>query len=117
MARANTKAANETKETKETNYIEFDFTGKNKNDFKGRVYTDGKSYDTGIAYGISITINGVTIKGGKLWVPDNKEKDASFMWPSYKGKDGKYYDYIAFFEAPDKADVTEAANTIANMIV
>ena len=110
MARNNTKAANE------TNYTKFDFTGTNKNDFKGRLYTDGKSYDTGVAYGISITINGVTIKGAKLWVPDNKEKDASFMWPSYKGKDDEYYDYIAFFEAGDRSDVTEAANKIANMI-
>lgn len=113
MARGNSKAANE---TKETNYIEFDFMATHKNDFKGRIYKDAKAYDAGIAYGISITINGVTIKGGKLWVPKSEEKDASFMWPSYKGKDGKYYDYIAFFEDSDKSDVTEAANKIASMI-
>lgn len=113
MARTNAKAANE---NQETNYIEFDFTATNKNDFKGRLYKDAKAYDSGIAYGLSITINGVTIKGAKLWSPNASDKDASIMWPSYKGKDGKYYDYIAFFEAGDKSDVTEAANKIAKML-
>lgn len=113
MARTNTKAANE---IEKINYIDFDFTATNKNDFKGRLYTDGKSYDTGAAYGLSITINGVTIKGAKLWVPLASDKGASFMWPSYKNKDGKYSDYIAFFEDGDKADVSEAAKNIAKLL-
>ena len=98
------------------NFKEFNITATNKNDFRGRIYKDAKAYDKGTSYGVSITINGVTIKGVKLWVPKEENKDCSFMWPSYKGSDGKYNDYIAFFEDSDKADVTELANKLAEMI-
>ena len=109
MARANNKAS-------ETNYIEFDFTATNKNDFKGRIYKDAKAYDKGTAYGVSITINGVTIKGAKLWMPSASDKEPNFMWPSYKANDGKYYDYIAFFEDGDRCDVAEAAKKLGELV-
>lgn len=104
-------------ETKATaNYKEFDLTGSNQNDFKGRLYLDGTESYKGTRYGLGITLNGITIKGVKLWVPKDENKDCSIMWPEYKNKDGKYQSYIIILEEKDRKDVTEIANKLAELI-
>lgn len=107
---------NKSTESKATNYKEFDITGSNQNDFKGRLYTDGSVSDKGTRYGIGITINGITIKGAKLWVPNDTNKDCSIMWPEYKDKAGKYNAYILILDEKDKADITELANKLAELL-
>lgn len=96
-------------------YKEFDITAEHQNNFTGRIYS-GKQYDKGCKYGLSITINGIDIKGVSLWVPDDKEKNASFMWPSYKNKDGDYVSYIGIFNKDDAADAISAANKLADLV-
>lgn len=104
-------------ETKATvNYKEYDLTGSNQNDFKGRLYLDGTASGKGTRYGLGVTINGITIKGAKLWVPNDENKDCSIMWPEYKDKDGKYQPYIIILEEKDRKDVTEIANKLAELI-
>lgn len=104
-------------ETKATNYKEYDITGSNaSNDFKGRLYLDGFESDKGTRYGLGITLNGITIKGAKLWVPKDENKDCSIMWPEYKDKDGKYQPYILILGENDRKDVTEIANKLAELI-
>lgn len=98
------------------NYKEFDIMASNKNNFTGRVYTERKDFEKGAAYGVSITINDVTIKGVKLWVPKDEDKDCSFMWPSYKDSKGNYNNYVDFFNQEIAADVTEVANKLAEML-
>ena len=105
-------------ETKATaNYREFDLTGSNaSNDFKGRLYLDGSGSEKGTRYGLGITLNGITIKGAKLWVPKDEDKDCSIMWPEYKDKDGKYQPYILILGENDRKDITEIANKLAELI-
>lgn len=116
MARGSKSEKKEVK--KELNYKEFDITGEHNNDFKGRVYVDGKEAKSGkgTSYGITITINGVGIKGAKLWVPDDEEKDVCFLWPSYKDKDDKNQSFIAFYDKDDISDVKEAAAKIYTIL-
>lgn len=107
-----------TEESKATvNYKEFDLTGSNNsNDFKGRLYLDGSRSEKGTRYGLGITINGITIKGAKLWVPEDENKDCSIMGPEYKDKDGKYHPYIIILDEKDRKDLTEIANKLAELI-
>lgn len=106
-----------TEESKATvNYKEYDLTGSNQNDFKGRLYLDGAASEKGTRYGLGITINGITIKGAKLWVPKDEEKDCSIMWPEYKDKDGKYQPYIIILDEKNRKDLTEIANKLAELI-
>lgn len=107
---------NKSTESKATNYKDFDITCSNQNDFKGRLYTDGSASDKGTRYGIGITINGITIKGAKLWVPKDENKDCSIMWPEYKDKAGNYNAFILILDEKDKADITELANKLAELL-
>lgn len=115
MARSNKTS----EKAKENNYKEYDITAANANDFKGRVYTEAKAHEKGKTYGITITINGISIRGCKLWVPKDENKDCSILFPTFeKEKDGKkeYTSYITFFEEKDRADVTELANKLAELV-
>lgn len=103
-------------EKKEKNYKEFNITGPNLNDFKGRVYLEEKKSDKGSRYGLSITVNGMTIKGASLWIPVDESKECAILWPSYKGSDGEYNSYIIFFDEKDRADVTEIANLLGELV-
>ena len=97
--------ARQTKKTEEKNYNEYNMTGENGNDIEARVYKEPHSGDKGAWHGISITINGVTIKGAKLWIPLDEKKDMAILWPSYKDKDGKNQPYIALFDEKDRKDL------------
>lgn len=112
MARG--KAKEKTKAT--NNYKEYDITGAHQNDFTGRLYLDGTESDKGTWYGLGITINSITIKGAKLWVPKDGNKDCSIMWPGYKDKDGKYNPYILVLGEDDRSDLTDLANKLAELI-
>ena len=110
MARGN--KANEEKAT----FKEYDITGANQNDFKGRLYLEAHESEKGARYGLGLTMNGITIKGCKLWVPKDDKKDCSVMFPEYQDKEGKYNPYILILEEKDRKDLTDLANKLAEML-
>ena len=116
MARGNNNKKEESKAA--SNFKEFDITASHNNDFKGRVYQEKHEAKSGKGcyYGLTLTVNGVSIRGCKLWVPADENKDCSIMFPTFKDKNDKDVSYISFFEKDDAADVTEAANKIAELV-
>lgn len=113
MARTNNKEA---KKSETKNYKVFNLTGAHGNDFSGRIYLEPITSNKGSRYGLSITINGITIKGAKLWIPDDENKACSILWPSYKDKDGEYQSYIIFFEADDREDIRDLVDIISDLV-
>lgn len=96
------------------NFIAFEVTGKHDNNFEGRIYKEPHTVEgKGSWHGVSITINGLTVKGVKLWIPVDEAKAVCFLWPSYKSKDGKNESYIAFFNEDDREDVAALADKLA----
>ena len=115
MARAN-KTNGAAKEA-EKDYIEFNITGAaNRNDFEGRLYKEAYIGDKGAWHALSITINGITIKGSKLWIPKDDKKDKAILWPSYQDKDGKSHPFIAIFGKEDNEDIQNLAASLAEKL-
>lgn len=100
----------------EKNYLEFSITGKNNNDFDGRCYKEAHIGDKGAWHALSITINGVTIKGSKLWIPNDEAKPVTILWPSYKDKDNKRQPFIALFKKEDHEDLQELLENLAGQL-
>lgn len=101
-------------ETTEVNYIEIDVKGAHDNNFEGRVYKEPHVVNgKGSWHGVSLTVNGVTIKGVKLWIPVDEKKAVCFLWPSYEDKDKNRESYIAFFDKDDREDVSNLAEKLA----
>ena len=99
---------------KETiNFKEFSFES-GANVANGRVYPDSYK-DTGKAeiYGLSLTINGLVIRGCKLVVTD---KSNFISFPQYKTKDGDYESLVFMVEKEDIEFLKGLANEIANLI-
>ena len=115
MARANTATKKEEKKD-EKNYVEFDVTAPNGNIFEGRVYKEAHIGDKGAWHAISITVNGITIKGAKLWIPSDESKARSILWPSYKDKDGKFQPFIMIFKKEDADDLDAAISKMAELL-
>lgn len=64
-----------------------------------------KSFDWGTTF--DLVLNGVTIHGCK--VAEAKNGDSFISFPSYKGRDGKYYSYIYFrFSEADQDEILKA---------
>ena len=104
------------KKTEEKNYIEFSLSATNHNDFEGRVYKEAHVGDKGAWHALSITINGVTIKGSKLWIPSDESKSVAVLWPRYKDKDGKNQSFVALFKKEDSDDLQEVINNLAGQL-
>lgn len=107
MGRKNTS----TKET--NNFKEFSFES-GANVANGRIYTDSYK-DTGKSeiYGLSLTINGLVIRGCKLVVTD---KSNFISFPQYKSKNGDYESLVFMVEKEDIEFLKGLANEIANLI-
>ena len=102
-----------TNSKKESNFKEFNFES-GANVANGRVYPDSYK-DTGKAeiYGLSLTINGLVIRGCKLVVTD---KSNFISFPQYKTKDGDYESFVFMVEKEDLEFLKGLANEISNLI-
>lgn len=105
------------KEEKKEAFKTFNIMGSNKNNFEGRVYLEPKTTDKGARFALSITINDVTIKCASLWVPADDDKDCSIMFPSFKGHDGTYVDFVILYDDKIRKDSIEVANKIGDMVM
>ena len=64
-----------------------------------------KSFDWGTTF--TLVLNGVEIHNVK--VAERKDGNSFISFPSYKGKDGKYYSYVYFrFSEADQDEVLKA---------
>lgn len=101
-------------EEKKADFVAFDLTAKHNNNLEGRVYKEPHIVEgKGSWHGMTITVNGVTIKGCKLWVPIDEKKAVCILWPSYKSKEGKNESFIAFFNEDDRTDIAELCEKLA----
>lgn len=61
---------------------------------------NAKSFDWGTTF--TLVLNGVEIHGCK--VAERKDGNSFISFPSYKGKDGKYYSYVYFRFSEEDTD-------------
>ena len=97
------------------------FEAKGKKQASGFVPVDGvvsefqvknpKAFDWGTTF--TLVLNGVEIHGCK--VAERKDGNSFISFPSYKGKDGKWYSYVyfRFSEADTDAILKELAEQLA----
>lgn len=97
---------------KESNFKEFSFES-GANVANGRVYLDGSKRGKAYIYGLSLTINGLVIRGCKLVVSD---KSNFISFPQYKTNDGDYESLVFMVEKEDLEFLKGLANTIYNLI-
>ena len=97
---------------KESNFKEFSFEF-GANVANGRVYLELRKSDKADIYGLSLTINGLVIRGCKLVVSD---KSNFISFPQYKTKDGDYESLVFMVEKEDLEFLKGLANTIYNLI-
>lgn len=112
MARNQSKKEETNKEFKE-----FDITAAHQNTFEGRLYLEPHSTEKGRWHRVSLTVNGISIRGVTLWVPNDDDKDITFLFPSYTTKDGKSESYIVFFNKEGRDDMLETAAKLDSMLV
>ena len=98
---------------KETvNFKEFSFKS-GANVANGRVYLELRKGDKADIYGLSLTINGLVIRGCKLVITD---KSTFISFPQYKTKDGDYESLVFMVEKEDLEFLKGLANEISNLI-
>ena len=98
---------------KETiNFKEFSFES-GANVANGRVYLEMKKSDKADIYGLSLTINGLVIRGCKLVITD---KSNFISFPQYKTKEGDYESLVFMVEKEDIEFLKGLANEISNLI-
>lgn len=97
---------------KESNFKEFSFES-GANVANGRVYLEVRKTDKADIYGLSLTINGLVIRGCKLVVTD---KSNFISFPQYKTNDGDYESLVFMVEKEDLEFLKGLANTISNLI-
>ena len=95
-----------------SNFKEFNFES-GANVSNGRVYLEPKKSDKADIYGLSLTINGLVIRGCKLVVTD---KSNFISFPQYKTKDGDYESLVFMVEKEDLEFLKGLANEIENII-
>ena len=101
-----------TNSKKESNFKEFSFES-GANVANGRVYLELRKGDKADIYGLSLTINGLVIRGCKL-VITNKSTFISF--PQYKTTSGDYESFVFMVEKEDLEFLKGLANKISNLI-
>lgn len=95
-------------------FIEFDYS-RGVNAANGRIYLDNeKSTDTYSIVPISLTLNGLVIKGCRVYIPRGNDKGPGIMFPAFKNKDGEYIPYMYMYEKDDIAFLKELAQRIAD---
>lgn len=58
----------------------------------------------------------MTIKGCKLWVPNDDNKNCSILFPNYKDSKGDYQDLVVAYNKELREDLTDLANKINDML-
>ena len=111
---ANTNTTN-SKEKEKDAFIEFDYSS-GVNVANGRIYLDNeKSEDTYSIVPIGLTLNGLVIKGCRVYIPrGNDEKGPGIMFPAFKNKNDEYIPYMYMYEKDDIAFLKELAQRIAD---
>lgn len=95
------------------NFKEFELK-KGGNLASGRVYSGTKNDKTGsVMYPLSLTINGLVIKGCKLV---DSEKSTFISMPQYQTKDGKYENICFFVEREDIDFMKELAQKVLSLV-
>lgn len=96
-------------------FIEFDYSSV-VNAANGRIYLDNeKSTDNYSIVPISLTLNGLVIKGCRVYIPrGNDDKGPGIMFPSFKNKNGEYIPYMYMYEKDDIKFLKELAQHIAD---
>lgn len=115
MARnANTSTYNSKGKEKDA-FIEFDYSS-GANAASGRIYLDNEqSKDTFSMVPISLTLNGLAIKGCRVYIPrGNDDKGPGIMFPSFKNKNGEYTPCLYMYEKDDIKFLKELAQHIAD---
>ena len=110
---ANTNNGNSKGKEKDA-FIEFYYSS-GANASNGRIYLDNeKSEDTYSIVPISLTLNGLVIKGCRVYIPKgNDDKGPGIMFPSFKNK-GEYIPYMYMYEKDDIKFLKELAQHIAD---
>ena len=111
---ANTNTTNSKGKEKDA-FMEFDNTS-GANAAHGRIYIKKKkSTDLYSIVPISLTLNGLAIKGCRVYIPrGNDDKGTGIMLPAFKNKDGEYIPYMYMYEKDDIAFLKELAQNIAD---
>lgn len=96
-------------------FIEFDYSS-GANAANGRIYLDNEnSTDTYSTVPISLTLNGLVIKGCRVYIPwGNGDKGPGIMFPAFKNKDGEYIPYMYMYEKDDIKFLKELAQIVAD---
>ena len=111
---ANTNTNNSKGKEKDA-FIKFDYSsGANAAD--GCIYLNyEKSTDTYSMVPIGLTLNGLVIKGCRVYIPrGNDDKGPGIMFPAFKNKDGEYIPIMYMYEKDDIAFLKELAKRIAD---
>ena len=110
---ANTNTSN-SKGKENDAFIEFDYSS-GVNSANGRIYLDNeKSENTYSMVPISLTLNGLVIKGCRVYIPrGNDDKGPGIMFPSFKNKNGEYIPYMYMYEKDDIKFLKDLAQHIA----
>lgn len=96
-------------------FIEFEYSS-GANTANGRIYLDNeKSTDTYSIVPISLTLNGLVIKGCRVYITKgNDDKGPGIMFPSFKNKNDEYIPYMYMYEKEDIKFLKELAKHIAD---
>ena len=111
---ANTNT-NNTKGKEKDAFIEFEYSS-GANTANGRIYPDNeKSTDTYSIVPIGLTLNGLVIKGCRVYIPKgNDDKEPGIMFPAFKNKEGEYIPYMYMYEKEDIKFLKDLAQRIAD---
>ena len=111
---ANTKTNNSKGKEKDA-FIEFDYSS-GANSAHGRIYLDNeKSTDTYSIVPISLSLNGLAIKGCRVYIPrGNDDKGPGIMFPSFQKNNGEYIPCMYMYEKDDIEFLKDLALHIAD---
>ena len=106
---------NNSKGKEKDEFIKFDYSS-GANAAEGCIYLKyEKSTETYSMVPIGLTLNGLVIKGCRVYIPrGNDDKGPGIMFPAFKNKDGEYIPYMFMYEKDDIAFLKELAQRIAD---
>ena len=115
MGRNANKNTRKSKGKEKDAFIEFEYSS-GANAAHGRIYLDNeKSTDTYSIVPISMTLNGLAIKGCRVYIPrGNEDKGPGIMFPAFQKNNGEYIPYMYMYEKDDIAFLKELAKHIAD---
>lgn len=92
-------------------FVEFNYSSE-VNDASGRVWLPARETDASCIYGLSLTLNGLTIKNCSLFFSKNNAYDPFIKFPEYVKKDGSKASIIFFTEKDDLQFMSDLAKDI-----